>query len=114
MLEIRKDFPNVRYFLSCDDEATRATIGAAVPGVLSITKPGGFNTSQGVQDAVVDLYLLAASAYLVGPHWSSFMDMATLLGGSTLRSETSVSPRNLEGAIPLQRMVSDPTQPWRA
>ena len=42
------------------------------------------NTLTGMQDAVVDLWCLAATSLVVGSYYSSFSDTATELGGQPL------------------------------
>jgi hypothetical protein len=113
MKEIRACDSEIRIFLSCDDRSVSAAIGSEVPGVLTLPKTGGFNSSQGLIEAVADLYLLAGSDHIVGPYWSSFAELAMSLGDSSLRLETALTlgPTALP-PFP-RRLIADPLRPWR-
>jgi hypothetical protein len=113
MLQIREGAPDIRFFPSCDYEATQGRVSDAVPGVLSIAKGSKYKSARGGQDGVADLYRLAGSSYLIGPHWSSLLDTVVLLGGPRLYSETAVSRGNAEASLCLGRLVSNRTKSWR-
>ncbi|MCJ0978357.1 hypothetical protein MTX35_11625 [Rhodococcus sp. ARC_M12] len=89
MHELRQSNPDVLFFLSCDDPAVQHEICKAVPNVIAQPKESRYNSSGGVKDAVVDLYLLSLSSYIIGPHWSSFVDMALALSRNPEGFETS-------------------------
>ena len=50
-----------------------------------------YNSRPALQAAVADLYLLAGSCHILGPHYSSFPELARLLSGSAVALETSTS-----------------------
>ncbi|WP_158548088.1 O-fucosyltransferase family protein [Desertihabitans brevis] len=89
---LRREHPGLRFFLSSDTTEAAERISAAVPGCVRLGKSGGYNTRQGLHEAVTDLYLLAGSCHLVGPHYSSFPELAQRLAGPGLRLETSRTP----------------------
>lgn len=91
MLEISRVNPGVIFFLSCDDRVTQEAIESAVPNVVAQSKNSKYNSSGGVKDAVVDLYLLAACSHIIGPHWSSFVEMSLALARPSTGFETPVT-----------------------
>jgi hypothetical protein len=91
MHEIRRESPDVRFFVSCDVLDVQRRVLSEVPGSWAQPDKGGYNTTEGVRAAVVDLYLLASASHLIGPHFSSFVEMAVYLSGRRLGLETSTS-----------------------
>jgi hypothetical protein len=87
--ELRRDLPDVPFFLSCDTSEAAQRIQAAVPGCVSLADKGVYNSRTALQSAVADLYLLAGSVHVIGPHFSSFPELAVCLAGAGLRLETS-------------------------
>jgi hypothetical protein len=61
-----------------------------VPNVTTVGDKGGYNSLPGLRAAVADLYLLASSAYIVGPYLSSFVELAWILGGKSQVLENSI------------------------
>lgn len=108
MHEVRRALGDVSFFLSCDDPGAQQAIVDGVPGVLALQKHGRFNSRQGLEEAVVDLYLLASSGYLIGPFWSSFVELAHELGGRTATLETP-----LEDGSGLPRLCPPAVDPLR-
>lgn len=111
MREIAYDNPDVRFFVSSDvseifDEVTRKFANA-----VGLRDKGPYNSTAGVQDAVVDLYLLGSSSYLIGPYGSSFVHLAEHLSGDQLKLETAKD--GLHGPIEMNRLglVEDPLAP---
>jgi hypothetical protein len=111
MKEIRDAVPDVHFFISCDVPDVTARVLAELPNSVAIVEKGGYNTVEGVRSAVCDLYLLASTQYLVGPHWSSFIHLAEYLSNDLLVLETSVTGPPTEFA--LLPPVADPLQPYR-
>lgn len=87
--ELRRAHPDVRFFVSSDTPEAAETLLAAVPGCVTVRGKGPYNSRSGLQAAVTDLYLLAGSCYLLGPHYSSFPELAQRLAGPGLQLETS-------------------------
>jgi len=108
MSQIRRERPETAFFLSCDSPEATRHIASAVRGVLSLQDKGGFNSRRGLQAAVVDLYLLAASQRIVAPHWSSFAEMAQALSPG-IPFETSRAPWWGPEEV---GVAHDPTRPW--
>jgi hypothetical protein len=102
---------DLRFFVSADTPEGLDRLRAEVPGCVGVTEKGPYNSRAGLQAAVVDLYLLAGSAHLVGPHFSSFPELAQKLAGPQLRLETSrTGPSAAFEAGPLS-LASDPVIP---
>jgi hypothetical protein len=86
-------------------------VSAEIGGCHLLTNKGEYNTVTGVRSAVSDLYLLAGSSYLLGPHYSSFVELAQFLAGAGLTLETSMKPA--VGPIDLAALghSTDPLRP---
>lgn len=81
MAELRSQDPGVMFFLSTDSPGVSATVHATFDGVIEQQHKSSYNSREGVADAVVDLYCLAGTTYILGAHYSSFSDTAGLLAG---------------------------------
>ncbi|WP_299953613.1 hypothetical protein [uncultured Modestobacter sp.] len=90
MQRIAAERPGTRFFVSCDVPEVQERICATVPGCTGQIDKGAYNSVEGVRSAVVDLYLLAGSGYLLGPHWSSFLHLAQHLADDQVPVETAV------------------------
>ncbi|MGP5026162.1 hypothetical protein ACTXI4_13365 [Glutamicibacter ardleyensis] len=110
MAEIVAQFPNMKFFISCDVPEVQDQIMAAYPTSVGLTDKGEYNSAEGVIASVVDLYLMASSSYMIVPYWSSFPIMAWELAGRRITMETSrAGQREIDIAeIPL---VLDPLHP---
>lgn len=111
--EVRAANPDVRFFLSCDVPAVQSRLMARYPGSLSLQDKGGYNTVRGVQSALADLYLLASSAYIIGPAYSSFVETAVRMAAHLVPYENSIKER---ADIRLEHLTHapDPLRPdWR-
>ena len=115
MLQISAELPGVRFFLSCDHPETQEHIMGKVPNVVAQKKTSRYNSKDGVVDAVVDLYLAGLGAHLIGPHWSSFVDMAEGLHPHHRDAETpmreSASIKEIKSLLQRQDNVVE-TYPW--
>jgi len=82
--EIRRA-PDVRFYLSTDDEQLKRDWLAAWPRRI-ITRPGAASrdTLTGMREAVVDLWGLAATRKVLGSFYSSFSGTAAEIGGIPL------------------------------
>lgn len=89
MSEMRAMNPDMKFFISCDVPEIQERIIREFPGSFGQDDKGGYNSAEGVVASVVDLYLLAASNYMLVPYWSSFPNMAWELAGRTIAKETS-------------------------
>lgn len=110
MHQIREENPDIRFFLSCDVPEVAAQVSRAVPGTVTQADKGDYNSVAGVQAAVADLYLLASSGYLLGPHWSSFVEIAEILAHGNVGCRTPVESR---GPTKVRSgAATDPLTPW--
>ncbi len=74
--------PGVCFYLSTDDDALKAELLREYAGrVIAQTAPVRRDTPEGMEEAVVDLWCLAATERLLGSYWSSFTDTAAEIGG---------------------------------
>ena len=111
MSELRSEDADVRFFVSCDVPEAQDRILAAVPGCVAQTGKGEYNSTAAVRAAIVDLYLLAASGYLLGPHFSSFVHLAEHLAGDRLTLETPVTGAPAQPEYAAHGVVDDPVRP---
>lgn len=110
MHQIRAAEPDIGFFVSCDTHEASAHICSVVPGTVTQTDKGEYNSVSGVRAAVADLYLLASSGMLLGPHWSSFVEVADALAAGKVPSETPMETRH-PGQL-ITTPVDDPVRPW--
>ncbi len=75
--EIAAD-PQVQFFLATDERAEEAVLRQAFPGRILSNEERVLkrDSEAGMQDAMVDLYCLAATDKILGSYWSSFTDVA--------------------------------------
>jgi hypothetical protein len=111
LTEISRDWPDVRFFISCDVPEVQEMISAKIPGCFGQVDKGGYNTLEGVRSSVVDLYLLASAGYLIGPHYSSFVHLAEYLNGEVLDLETSATGSPSDIDFSALEQVADPLRP---
>ncbi len=112
MRQIRQAAPDVRFFVSCDVEEVQSSVMEAVGGCVAQFDKGGYNTVEGVRSAVADLYLLASSGYILGPHWSSFVHLAEYLSDGKVQMETAA--QTVTGRVDYfsSGRVADPLRPF--
>lgn len=89
---IRREHPTLPLFVSADTPAAFDRVAAQFDGVHGVRDKGDYNSRLALHAAVADLYLLASSAHIIGPHYSSFPELAQYLAGPELRLETSQTP----------------------
>lgn len=89
MEEIVREFPNIKFFISCDVPEVQQHIMSLYPNSVGLTEKGDYNSAEGVVASIVDLYLLASSNYMLVPYWSSFPIMAWELAGRKIVMENS-------------------------
>lgn len=84
--EVGRD-PEVRFFLSTDDQDTEEAMTRLFPGRVTV-RPKDFSrtSTRGVQDALVDLLVLSKCPLILGSYWSSFSQTAAEIGGATLET----------------------------
>ena len=80
-----EEFPDAKIFLCTDDISVKRHFFQIFKGKIITTDAElQRSTLTGMQDAVVDLWCLAATSLVVGSYYSSFSDTATELGGQPL------------------------------
>jgi hypothetical protein len=93
MRQLRDEDSDIEFFLSCDHIPTTTWLTENISGVHSFPKQGLNDSRQGIIEAASDLYLLSGSSGLLGPYWSSFVDLAQALRPSlaleTPKSDTA-------------------------
>jgi hypothetical protein len=108
--EVRRLAPDATVFLSSDSPEGSAALRRHHQ-FAELPDKGEFNSARGVQDAVGDLYLLAACQWIIGSHASSFSEIAGMLAGHG-GYETSVDPPAVEFERRLAAERGDPRQFW--
>ncbi|WP_147680599.1 hypothetical protein [Actinomyces ruminicola] len=110
MRAVRERFPDVRFYLSCDTVAAQERLMSRFEGCVALHDKGGYNTTEGVRSAIVDLYLLASSQHFIAPAYSSFPEMAIHLAGRAMSFERPGQP--FVGELRLNAgLVDDPLRP---
>lgn len=113
MTDLRRQNPDIPFYVSADTVEAWDAVEERFPGIGGAREKGPYNSREAVEGAVVDLYLLASSSHILGPHYSSFPEMAQFLAGPAVELETSQT--GTEGVAVMSRvgLVSDPTTPGR-
>ncbi len=89
--EIRSERPELGLYVAADTDAAFVRVARLFPDCVGQTDKGAYNSRPALQAAVADLYLLAGSCHLLGPHYSSFPELARHLSGTAVALETSTS-----------------------
>ncbi len=72
----------ISFFLATDDATVEDKLKAKFGDrIITRTKNLSRNSTEGIQDAVLDLYCLAKTQKVYGSYWSSFSEMAARLSG---------------------------------
>jgi len=80
-----KEEPNTSFYLATDDEQEEKYLKDSYGArIITHQKILDRNSLQGVQDAIVDMYCLAATDTIWGSYWSSFSEMAARLGNKKI------------------------------
>ncbi|MDD6797656.1 MAG: hypothetical protein PUE71_05125 [Clostridia bacterium] len=79
--------PNVKFYLATDDYNTKNILTTSYPNKIIVLNMIAANriSQQGMQDAIVDLYSLAATDKIYGSYWSSFSEVAADIGNKELK-----------------------------
>lgn len=105
MDELRRQDPGVAFFLSTDSPDASALVHTRFDGVIEQQHKSPYNSREGVADAVVDLYCLVGTTYILGAHYSSFSETARSLAGHRAY-ETSRVPSPVAWSERRQTMTS--------
>lgn len=112
MQAVRRQDPDVEFFLSCDVPEVQADVMARVGGCSAQSDKGPYNSTQAVRAAIVDAHLLACSGYLLGPYMSSFIHLAQYLADDVLTLETARTDPPAEVDFRSAGIVEDPVRPF--
>lgn len=107
MHELKADDAGIRFYLSCDTPDAEIELKRLFPGATSLPKSGAYNSRTAIEEAVVDLYLLASSCHILGPHFSSFPELAHFLTLGQVPLETSVGDSYAKVRPPVTLSVAD-------
>lgn len=111
LLGLKRAHPALRFFVSADTPEGLAALAAQVPDCVGLHDKGGYNSRRALEASVVDLYLMAASVHVLGPHYSSFPELSQHLAGPQLRLETSRTPEEDAFEAGPLTTAPDPTRP---
>lgn len=76
---------HVRFYVATDDDAVKRMLQARFAGrIVTQHVQGGRADLVGMEEAVVDLFVLSRTDKLLGSYWSSFTDMAAEMGGMSV------------------------------
>jgi hypothetical protein len=89
--EIRSARPDLGLYVAADTDAAFERVIERFPDGAGQTDKGPYNSRPALCAAVADLYLLAGSCHILGPHYSSFPELARHLAGDAIALETSTS-----------------------
>ncbi len=78
------------FFLSCDTVEARQRLTSLGHVVVTQHHDFPYNSRDASIAAVADLHMLAGSQHLVGPYWSSFVDLAWDMAGRGITREDSL------------------------
>lgn len=77
--------PKRNFYLATDDVELKQTLIQTFAGhILSQDCPLNRDTQQGILSAVVEMYALSRTVFIIGSYYSSFSEMAAEIGGITL------------------------------
>ncbi|GAA4656774.1 hypothetical protein [Arthrobacter cryoconiti] len=113
MSQLRVMWPDVPFYVCADTPEAFLRAQQAFSGCFGTEDKGKYNSLSALRASVADLYMLAGSSHLLGPHYSSFPELAQLLAGAKLRLETSMTP---EQEVPTTTsglsVAANPTRPF--
>lgn len=82
---ITAENPDARIFLATDDQTVKRQLKMRLgDSLLMNPEPAARNTTQGMIDAAAELYILASCSHIYGSFWSSFSEVAALMGDARL------------------------------
>ena len=81
MTKALKTNPNLNFFLATDDVKTEIKLKSLFKNkIMTYDKVLNRNLKEGIVDAVVDLYCLSKTKYIMGSYYSSFSEVASRIG----------------------------------
>lgn len=109
--QIRGERPDLGLYVASDTDAAFVQVARRFPDCVGQTDKGPYNSRQALQAAVADLYLLACSCHILGPHYSSFPELARHLSGGAVALETSTSEPGTRFEAQGEPTVGTPMRP---
>lgn len=77
--------PDAKIFVATDDQPTKdSLLGEFGHNIILNPAPASRNTLAGMIDAAAELYILSRCRHIYGSYWSSFSEIASLIGGVPL------------------------------
>ena len=81
---VRED-PECKIFLATDDEETKLHFRNIYPKNILINRAVATRRSvSGIVDAAAEMYIMASCSHIYGSYWSSFSEIAAMIGGCPL------------------------------
>lgn len=78
-------FEDIEIFLATDDEDTKHYFSSHYPkNIIHNPATASRNSREGIIDAAAELYIMSETDHIYGSYWSSFSEIASLIGGNTL------------------------------
>lgn len=108
MEALRSEQPGISFFISCDVPAVAADLRQRFDRCFYLSDKGEYNSRSALQASVADLYLLAGATMILGPHYSSFPELAHHLAAGQIELRTSQESRGSSARLSL---VEDPLRP---
>jgi len=105
---LRAEHPGISFFISCDVPAVAAELRDRFDRCYFLSDKGEYNSRMALQASVADLYLLAGGTMILGPHYSSFPELAHHLADGQIELRTSQESRGSSARLSL---VEDPLRP---
>lgn len=82
---ILKEDVDAKIFVATDDQPTKDTLLREFgDSIILNPAPASRNTLSGMIDAAAELYILSCCRHIYGSYWSSFSEIASLIGGVPL------------------------------
>lgn len=79
-------YPTATFYLATDDVSLKAHLQSRYGSrLLTQSTTARRDTLAGMEEALIDLFVLSRTSHLLGSYWSSFTDTAAELGGIPLR-----------------------------
>jgi len=111
MRQISADRPGVRFYISSDVLEVKQQMLREFPSAVAHVVSAPYNSTEAVRAAIVDLYLLGSSSYMLGPHFSSFIEMAQFLADMQVPTDKPhQEPREIDAWWKLSAVI-DPLKP---
>ena len=80
-VKIIEENPEAKIFLATDDQSVKASMARLLGTHLIYNPcPASRNTVAGMVDAAAELYILSRCRHIYGSYWSSFSEIASLMG----------------------------------